>query len=501
MKIIIVILLLLSYNSIIAQAQKVESDSSSSSATDTIFKLRVLDNAEIDILSSFYKQQGANAAVSGGIGTEELTNFATSISVAIPLTDDDILSIDATISAYSSASSSNLNPFSGASDDSNDGGGKKRISSGASSGGDPGDDYKVIANSPWVASSSDAKDDIWFGGNIAYSHYSDDRNNIYSVGFSAAKEYDYSSLGISLGYTRFLNSKNTELAFKGNVFFDKWNPQYPAELNHYADLNGDLDEGFFEYAVILDKNGNPIDKDGPKVWSPNTAAIDDERRNTVALSMSLAQILSKRAQVSFFVEPTYQFGWLANPMQRVYFDDKSNYFIGNPSSVYVYNYTQNTDVYHLADDIERLPSSRMKFPLGARFSYYLNKRFILKLYYRYYFDDWGINSNTVKIELPIKLNHSWTLYPSYRFYNQSAAKYFAPYNKHLSTDSYYTSDYDLSQFCSNQYGLGVKYKDGFAKLHLWKIAFKSLSLDYNYYRRNIEFDAHIVSLGITLVIK
>lgn len=71
----------------------------------------VLESTEVDILSSYYEQTGNNASVTGGIGTEKLTDVAPSIVVSIPLNDDDVLTVDAGISTYTSASSSNLNPF------------------------------------------------------------------------------------------------------------------------------------------------------------------------------------------------------------------------------------------------------------------------------------------------------------------------------------------------------------------------------------------------------
>ena len=374
------------------------------------------------------------------------------------------------------------------------------MASGASSGGSPGDKHKVTANSPWIASSSDAKEDTWYGVNIGYSHSSDDRNTIISTNFSVATEYDYNSLGGSVGIIKLFNKKNTEISFGVDVFFDKWLPQYPAEINHYRDAEGDLESGFFKETDILDKNGNPIDKTGTIVWQPNTDGIDEDSRNTFALSMSLSQILGRRTQVAVFFDPTLQKGWLANPMQRVYFSDVDNYYIGNPSSVYYYDHPSNTDVFQLADDIERLPATRLKFPIAVRMSHYINEFMILKLYYRYYFDDWGVKSNTINVELPIKVGDNFTLYPNYRFYNQSAAKYFNAYDEALSSSEFYTSDYDLAKFISNQYGLGIKYTDRLTKLHLWKVAFKSISLNYNYYRRNIAFDAHIVSLNIKFII-
>ena len=76
-----------------------------------IYKKRVLENAEVDFLMSLYDQNGDHSAVGGGIGSEKLQNATPTIVVSLPLNDDDVLTIDAGISAYTSASSSNINPF------------------------------------------------------------------------------------------------------------------------------------------------------------------------------------------------------------------------------------------------------------------------------------------------------------------------------------------------------------------------------------------------------
>ncbi len=58
------------------------------------YQKRVLETAEIELLFSYYDQDGQNAAVSGGEGTEELTDATSSIVVKIPLNPDDILTVD-----------------------------------------------------------------------------------------------------------------------------------------------------------------------------------------------------------------------------------------------------------------------------------------------------------------------------------------------------------------------------------------------------------------------
>ncbi|MEN8957593.1 MAG: hypothetical protein ABF258_06185, partial [Flavobacteriales bacterium] len=137
--------------------------------TTKVFKKRVLETIEINLLSSYYSQDGNNASVTGGIGSEKLLDNTPTINIAIPLNEDDVLTIDAGISAYTSASSGNLDPF-------------DKIGEGL---------YKNVA-SPWVESSGASNADIWVSGNVSYSHSSDDRDKIWGVNANMAIEYDYS---------------------------------------------------------------------------------------------------------------------------------------------------------------------------------------------------------------------------------------------------------------------------------------------------------------------
>ena len=187
-------------------------------------------------------------------------------------------------------------------------------------------------------------------------------------------------------------------------------------------------------------------------------------------------------------------------MQRVYFSDVENYFIGNASHINNYTSPENRSVFQLADDIERLPSTRFKLPVGMRFNYYINETFVLRSYYRYYFDDWGISSHTASVELPIKISQKFTLYPSYRYYTQTAADYFNTFDNHLSTSEFYTSDYDLSGFDANQFGFGISYTDIFTKARLWKLGLKSIDVNYNHYKRSTGLTANYFAAGFKFVL-
>jgi len=409
-----------------------------------VYKKRVLENIEIDFLSSYYTQDGNNAAVSGGIGTEHLTDTNPTIIISIPLNDDNVLTIDAGISAYTSASSSNVNPFDGGKAD------------------------------PFQASTGASSGDVWINVTGTYSHSSDDRNDIWSAKLSVSTEYDYFSFGFGGSYIKFINKKNTEVSVITNIFLDTWNAIYPSELRPFTSGGNGINNSLFTQNTIT----------GNTDYNPSFTKFDSEIRNSYSLGIGFSQILSKRLQGSLALDLVQQQGLLSTPFQRVHFSDVADSFIEN---------------FQLADDVERLPDTRFKVALGGRLHYYINEIFILKTYYRYYFDDWRIFSHTAMIEIPIKITDKFTLYPSYRYYTQTAAKYFAPYEKHLSADEFYTSDYDLSEFSANQYGFGVTYTDIFTNFSILKFGLKSIDLKFNQYERDSGLKASIIVGGFKFI--
>ena len=423
--------------------------------TDTSqeYKKRVLESTEIDFISSYYSQDGDNAAVSGGIGSEELTDIASSIIISIPMNADDVLTIDAGVSAYTSASSSNVNPFDG---------------------NQPAD--------PFVASSGASGADLWGNVTASYSHNSDDRNDIWSGNVSFSTEYDYFSLGFGGSYTKLFNEKNTEISIKANAFIDTWSTITPIEFrsggggDNDDDDDDDDDDDFDINSFVI--TGNPN-------YNPSYVPFDQKNRNSYSVGFGFSQILSKNLQGSLALDVVSQEGLLSTPFQRVHFSDVADSFIEN---------------FHLADDVERLPDSRFKIAVGGRLNYYINETFVLRTFYRFYTDDWGITSHTASIEVPIKLGDHFTMYPSYRFYNQTAADYFAAYNENLSTSEFYTSDYDLSEYSANQFGFGISYTDVFTKFKIWKLGLKSIDLKYNNYERDTGLSSNIITAGFKFII-
>lgn len=469
-----------------------------------VYKKRILENTEVDMLMSLYTQDGDHSAVGGGVGTENLQDITPTIVISVPLNDDDVLTIDAGISAYTSASSSNINPFNG-----NTGASSSRLltKSGASSilgktGEDDDDDHehsgRTQPGTPWLASSGASRSDVLVSGHVDYSHSSDDRNFIWGANVSLSNEYDYTSVGFGGNVTRLFNDKNTEVGLKGMVYLDKWRPIYPTELHEY-NLYGSnfLSQGYFSGVDVINQNGMVS-----KSYLPSDfKAITNRSRNSYSASFFLSQIFSKRLQGAVFFDLVMQQGLLSTPYHRIYFADKANYYIGDATYIPVYTSPQNQGVYQLADDIERLPSKRFKLPIGARLNYYLSETFVLRTYYRFYTDDWGLTAHTANVDLPIRFNQRFSVTPSYRFYTQNAVKYYAPYETHQSTEQYYTSDPDLAKFNGNQYSVALNYNDIFNDFHISKLALKNANIRYSHYDRSDGLKANIVSLGFKFIIK
>lgn len=358
----------------------------------------------IDFLSSYYQQDGNNGAVTGGIGTEELQDFANLVVVNVPL--DSINSVSATLGAdyYTSASTDNIN------------------------------------NNPSSASSRDLRQ----YGTISYSRKNLRKGTTYSAKVNGSSEYDYTSVSVGLSYTKEFNEGNSELSLNAQMFRDNWELFLPSELRGEVTL-------------------------------PSTL------RNSYNFQATYSQVLNRRMQFSISAEAIYMEGLLSTPFHRVYFSDQ------------------------LLPDIERLPNSRLKIPVGIRFNYFPMDALVLRSYYRFYRDDWGVQAHTFSLETPLKVNDWLTLSPFYRYNTQVSADYFAPFAVHTTNEAFYTSDYDLSDLSSYKVGLGFRIAPlyGLSRMQVLKkvFQFKTLELRTAYYKRSTGLTAFIVSLGLNFEIK
>src|SRR5258706_9631678 len=83
------------------------------------YKLKKLKIDEVNFVSGYYNQDGNHSAVTGGIGTEKLTDIANTIDLKLSKLNSKgnkhSLSFELGVDTYTSASSDNISPLTSAS--------------------------------------------------------------------------------------------------------------------------------------------------------------------------------------------------------------------------------------------------------------------------------------------------------------------------------------------------------------------------------------------------
>lgn len=107
----------------------------------------------------------------------------------------------------------------------------------------------------------------------------------------------------------------------------------------------------------------------------------------------------------------------------------------------------------------------------------LDAAFIFK--YRYYWDDWDLNSHTATLKLNKYITKDFIFSPMYRYYDQTGAK-FGGYG---DTEFYDPTDYKLLPFGSNTVGLGLTcYLRTFSRNHPTWDFLNNSSVNVQYFR-------------------
>ncbi|PZP41881.1 MAG: hypothetical protein DI598_17705, partial [Pseudopedobacter saltans] len=304
-----------------------------------------------------------------------------------------------------------------------------------------GIDHYTSASSDMIdlkANSSASHADTRIYPSVTWSVENEAKGSNYSLGVSSSKEFDYMSYGFNAQYAHKTKNKMGELSVGFKMYLDKVKLVTPIELRSSTQPEEHIDYG-------------------------------SANRNTFQQSLSYSQIINKQFLVMFMADFVEQNGYLSLPFHRVYFQD---------SSVHQ----------------EKLPSTRFKLPLGVRANYFLGDNFIFRLYYRYYWDNWGLKAHTADIELPIKISPFVSISPFYRFYKQWGMQYFAPYRTHTDADNFYVSNYDYANFTSHFIGTGVRISPPNGILGIRRI--NMMEIRFGHYFNNVTLQSNIITLNL-----
>src|SRR5579863_1009610 len=413
---------------------------SQTNATDsTGYKPKKLKLDEINLVTSYYDQTADKSAVMGGRtdykGIADVTDFANGIDVTFIGWD------------------------------------KKQRKNTLALG--LGVDYHTAASQAYVDSNGTAKNNgTRIYPTINWTRENEQKGTSFGIGayYSAEHNY-YHSIGLN-GSVSKKNKSNGEFSFKVVGFFDKINMIYPSKFYPVDSVKNSQSSDSIVYRTsasgqtqaFVYNNGQLVGNS--KNHKPETPT---KPRNTYTASLAFSQIINQRLQGSVEMDLVYKTGYLGLPFHRVYYNTGK-------------------------DTIENLPSQRFKLPIGFRLNYFLGDKIIIRSYYRFYVDSWGLVSNTANLEVPVKITPFFSLSPFYRFYAQTAARYFAPYAVHTEQEQYFTSNYALAAFNSNLFGAGLRLAP---PRGIFTNSLRILELRYGHYTQTTDLNANIISLNLT----
>ena len=240
----------------------------------------------------------------------------------------------------------------------------------------------------------------------------------------------YASLGPSFDDVR--NEFNLGLAqiLAGNLINVNW------IYSNERDYTSDTFAGTFSRQFAM-KN-TTLELGFVRSWDRVFPVTKDWKRhkNVVTYSANFSQIISKNALIQFLTSYTENNGYLADAYNQVRIDS------ANTTVLY--------DPIHPDNRIRRAAATQVKFRLDKTSS--------MQLGYRYYWDNWEVNSHTISANYMRHLSQYIILGIDWRSYLQSRAYFFKEI--YLQPESLMTTDIKLDQGNSQELQLRLSINGG-----------------------------------------
>ncbi|MGX2030564.1 DUF3570 domain-containing protein [Methylocaldum gracile] len=281
--------------------------------------------------------------------------------------------------------------------------------------------------------------------------------------FGAKYYFDEATLALSGGYSLEPDFKSS---FGSINLSHEFNQKHTTVSAGYSLTSNDISRG----TVHSTDSEHSHDNDD----SPNYPELREESVFH-GFSTSIAQVLGKNTLFQGTASYTNQSGYLTNPYKYVYvrgeITPEEYYEISQAKAGTIdWKSVTNLEVVGIELFRERRPDERNQWAFSGRLNRHIPALDAsLHFDYRYYFDDWGIDSHTFELKWYQPLPFGIMAAPSIRYYSQSQADFFAPYFLAPRADGYYSSDFRLSGFgalsggitFSKQFTKGIRLEAGF----------------------------------------
>jgi len=252
-------------------------------------------------------------------------------------------------------------------------------------------------------------------------------------------------------------------------------------LNYSAESDFYSTEGSLEYMHWLTSSKNNSLSFGLSYQS-NEVLVHCDGLGSCDASSGASEAMTNdaiNAQVSYFQNINSQ-----SYAKVAFFYIGDSGYLTNPYSNIVRNYNGVT-----ADIVnENRPDSRTAYGLSLKYANAITSNFSAHIGYRYYTDDWDIDSHTIDTDFYYEPNSDWLLKFGLRYYMQSEANFYSAKEDYFTNEEFASSDMRLGKFNAITYKTDVEYKIS----EDW-----SANLGINYYDQSEGLDATYLITGIT----
>jgi len=202
----------------------------------------------------------------------------------------------------------------------------------------------------------------------------------------------------------------------------------------------------------------------------DTAGLQDFRR-TLYFNLVGTQVLSPTTVV--------RLGWEYNAVQGLQHDPYRNVYVAG------------TNIPELH------PAHRDRWDVFLRVNQYITNRSSLRLDYRYYTDDWNIDSHTIGGKLSQYVTDEFIIRYRYRYYTQTPAYFFrSDYIQPGGIGGFRTNDYRLGNYGAHLFGGQLAWQP---HRIVGKVSFlrgAQFTLGYEHYFNGNNFSANVYETGL-----
>lgn len=197
-----------------------------------------------------------------------------------------------------------------------------------------------------------------------------------------------------------------------------------------------------------------------------SSASEKKDASLYTIESGVTQIIDKTSLAKFSLFYSSEDGYLSNPY---------------------YNVVRNNNGTTADVVAEIRPDTRVSYGFNLKYFKSISKDLTLKTKYKFYLDDWDINSHTIDINSYYNLSTNLIFGLGLRYYTQSEANFYNKSSSYFTSQKYATHDDRLSDMNSTTLKSSLDYKLN-----------KSLSLDVgiNSYKQSTGLSAMYYSLGV-----